>query len=124
MRVDPVENSDIPPGNRTTRPRLDETFDKGFRLLFRVRRRQIAYGLPRRIPGEKALLKAPPGPAHDARGDAEYRPARAVILLETKYLSPGKSALELQDVLHAGAPPAVDALIVIPHGEHAPMAAR
>ena len=64
------------------------------------------------------------GPAHDARGDVQYRPARAVVLLETKHPRAGESALELQDVLHPGAPPAVDSLIVIPHGEHAPMAAR
>src|SRR5262249_852124 len=60
----------------------------------------------------------------DVIGGVEDRGGRAVVLLEPYGLGAAEAAIELQDVLDAGAAPAVDRLVVVADDEQVAVRAR
>ncbi|MEZ4387525.1 MAG: hypothetical protein R3D98_08085 [Candidatus Krumholzibacteriia bacterium] len=68
--------------------------------------------------GPEVLALAAPVVADDGVGRVEDVAERAVVLLEAEGASAGEVLVEIEHVLHAGAAPAVDRLVVVADGEH------
>ena len=63
--------------------------------------------------GAQRLAEAPLIMGDEARGRAEYMTGGAIVALEPDDLGAGEVGLEAQDVVHLGAAPAIDRLVVI-----------
>ena len=74
--------------------------------------------------GAERLAEAAFVMRNQARGRAEDVPGRAVIAFEPDDLGAGKVGLEAQDVVHLGAAPAIDRLIVVADAANIAVALR
>ena len=91
---------------------LDVVAD-GARLLLVVPQRREADALAHGIVGEQRLAEAALVVGDEAGGGGQDMTTGAVVTLQPDHLGAGEIGLEAQDVVHLGAAPAVDGLIVV-----------
>ncbi len=121
MRVRAVEDDEVPILEGVGAAGLEEDRDHLLALRLFVLGQVHADLLPHVVLGPELLL-LPRGvvPHHAVRG-AEDGLGRAIVLGQAEHRGLGERLLEGEDVLHVGAAPAVDRLVVVPHHGQVPM---
>jgi hypothetical protein len=114
LRVGAVEDADFARALAFVAHEARDLARDPARLDLGRRREDDAHGVATRPLGEEHLLVARLRALRDdGVGDGEDGGARAVVLLELDDVSAGEVVLELEDVAHVGAAPAVDGLVVV-----------